>query len=64
MALLVLGYPKLKVEDFERIQNIRLKYDLRYFNVVNPYFTVAFPVFDFLQNEFNGDIINKFLISG
>ena len=59
MSLLVLGYPKLKAEDFEWIQNIRLKYDSRFYNVVNPHFTIVFPVFNLLQNEFTEDIIKN-----
>ncbi len=59
MSLLVLGYPKLKAEDFEWIQNIRLKYDARYYDVVNPHFTIVFPVFNFLQNEFVEDIVEN-----
>ena len=59
MSLLVLGYPELKTTDFEWIQNIRLKYDSIYYNVVNPHFTFVFPVFNFLQDEFTEDIIKN-----
>jgi hypothetical protein len=59
LSLLVLGYPELKAEDFEWIQNIRIKYDSRYYNVVNPHFTFVFPVFNFMQNEFTEEIILK-----
>jgi len=59
MSLLVLGYPTFKREDFEWIQNIRSKYDIKYYNVVNPHFTIVFPVFNSTQKEFIEDVIKK-----
>ena len=45
-ALLVLSYPNISRADFEWIQAIRKKHDELYFNVVDPHFTLVFPVFD------------------
>ena len=59
MSLLVLGYPKFRTADFEWIQNIRSKYDLRFYNVVNPHFTLVFPVYNIMQNEFTVDVVKK-----
>ena len=59
MSLLVLGYPKFKAAYFEWIQNIRSKYDLRFYNVVNPHFTIVFPVHNIMQNEFIVDVVKK-----
>ena len=46
MSLLVLAYPEIEKKDFEWIQKIRAKHDERYFNIVNPHFTLVFPVFN------------------
>jgi len=46
MALLVLAYPKLENKDYEWIQSLRSKYDERYYKIVEPHFTIVFPVFD------------------
>jgi 2'-5' RNA ligase len=53
LSLLVLAYPKLKIEDFDRIQDIRKKHDTRYYNAVNPHFTIVFPVFKLEKNKFS-----------
>ena len=52
MSLLVVAYPEFLNKDFEWIQNIRSKYDVRYYNVVNPHFTLVFPAQGFKQTEF------------
>jgi len=46
MSILVLAYPQIEKKDFEWIQSIRAKYDERYFKVVDPHFTIVFPVFN------------------
>ncbi len=56
MSLLVLAYPLLSHKDFEWIQNIRSKYDARYYNVVKPHFTIVFPVTDVQPSEFIEDV--------
>ena len=43
MSLLVLAYPEIEKKDFEWIQKIRAMHDERYFNIVNPHFTLVFP---------------------
>jgi 2'-5' RNA ligase len=66
MAYLVLAYPELRHEDFELIQDYRKNNDELYFKIVNPHFTIVFPVFDVSQDEFINEIkqnskdINKF----
>ena len=46
MSLLVLAYPQLEGKDFEWIQSIRAKHDARYYKLVEPHFTLVFPVID------------------
>jgi len=66
MAYLVLAYPELRHEDFKLIQDYRKSNDELYFKIVNPHFTIVFPVFDVSQDEFINEIkqnskdINKF----
>jgi 2'-5' RNA ligase len=47
LSNLVLAYPKLKKDSFDWIQSIRKNYDSRYYNVVDPHFTIVFPVLNF-----------------
>lgn len=56
MAYLVLAYPELKGTDFETIQNYRKDKDGLFFNVVNPHFTVVFPMSGILQEEFIAEV--------
>jgi 2'-5' RNA ligase len=44
MALLVLAYPKISNDDLAWIQSIRDKHDELYAKVVEPHFTLVFPV--------------------
>lgn len=48
MALVVVAYPTLSESDFQRIQNFRIKFDLLYYNLIHPHFTLVFPtqIFD------------------
>jgi 2'-5' RNA ligase len=52
MSLLAISYPDLSKTDFDRIQNIRLKYDREYIDIINPHFTLVFPVDDKPQEDF------------
>jgi len=56
MAYLVLAYPEVRDEDFKQIQDYRKNNDELYFKVVNPYFTIVFPVFDPLKDDFVNEI--------
>ncbi len=51
MALLVLAFPEISKEDFNRIQDFRSRND-RYYPVVNPHFTIVFPVEEVKEKEF------------
>ena len=46
MSLLVLAYPQIEEPDYKWIQSVRAEHDERYYNVVEPHFTLVFPVFD------------------
>lgn len=59
MAYLVLAYPELRNEDFEQIQNYRKHFDELFFRVVNPHFTIVFPVFDVSKEEFINEVKQK-----
>jgi hypothetical protein len=52
MSLLVLVYPQLEEKDYNWIQTFRSKHDEKYFTVVEPHFTIVFPVFDINEKEF------------
>lgn len=56
MALLVIAYPTIDKKDFRWIQSIRKEYDERYFNIVNPHFTIVFPVFNIEFDQFAGHV--------
>ena len=59
MAYLVLAYPELTSNDFDLIQNYRRDNDELFFKVVEPHFTIVFPVFDISQDEFTKEIKDK-----
>lgn len=46
MAYLALAYPELSSEDLESIQGYRQQHDELYYKVVDPHFTLVFPVTD------------------
>jgi hypothetical protein len=56
MAYLVIAYPELKKNDFDKIQSYRELNDKLFFNVVKPHFTIVFPVFDKTETEFIDEI--------
>ena len=51
MALLVLAYPEISKDDFNKIQEFRRRND-RYYSIVNPHFTIVFPVEEVKEKEF------------
>jgi 2'-5' RNA ligase len=59
MAYLVLAYPELTNENFDRIQCYRKDNDELFLKVVNPHFTIVFPVFDIPEEEFTREIKDK-----
>jgi hypothetical protein len=44
MALLVLAYPRITQRDYKWIQAVRAESDEMYYEVVDPHFTIVFPV--------------------
>lgn len=52
MSLLVLAYPQLEEKDYSWIQTYRAKYDERFFSVIEPHFTLVFPVFSIDEAKF------------
>ncbi|MGB9772354.1 MAG: 2'-5' RNA ligase family protein [Candidatus Kapaibacteriota bacterium] len=59
MAYLVLAYPKLTSDDFTKIQNYRKKNDELFFKIVDPHFTIVFPVFDISEDKFIEEVKQK-----
>lgn len=59
MAYLVLAYPDIKGSDYELVQNYRKNNDELFYTVVEPHFTIIFPVFDFSESLFIKEIIEK-----
>ena len=58
MAFLLLAYPELSNYDFDQIQNYRSTNDDLY-DIVEPHFTIVFPVLDFSKAEFIREIKDK-----
>ena len=60
MALLVLAYPELASSDYERIQEFRKHNDELYYHVVEPHFTLVFPLpADWIADNFISEIMNQ-----
>lgn len=59
MTYLVVAFPELKPEDFKLIQSNRKENDELYFNIIDPHFTLVFPVFDFTYERFLAEIMEK-----
>jgi hypothetical protein len=53
---LVITYPKLSKEDFNFIQEYRKINDPLYYDVVDPHFTIVFPVDGLTREEFSKEI--------
>ena len=56
MAYLVLAYPEISKSDYDLIQSYRSVNDVLYYSVVEPHFTIVFPVFDIPESEFIKEI--------
>ena len=51
-SLFVINYPTIAPEDFNWIQSVRKQYDELYQEIINPHFTIVFPVFNFQEKAF------------
>jgi len=56
MAYLVIAYPDLTKNDFDKIQRYREQNDKLFFKIVDPHFTIVFPIFDMTENEFINEV--------
>ena len=56
MALLVLAYPELSKLDYEQIQEFRKQHDKLHYAVVEPHFTIVFPLNDWAVEPFTAEI--------
>ncbi len=59
MAYLVLAYPNLNKNDFDLIQSYRKENDELFYTVVEPHFTIVFPVFDLTKDVFAKEITQR-----
>jgi 2'-5' RNA ligase len=59
MSLIVIAYPQIEKKDYEWIQKIRARHDKRYYRVVEPHFTIVFPVSGIVTEPFIEDIAKK-----
>jgi len=59
MALLVVAYPELSKSDYDRIQAFRQMHDPLYYDVVEPNFTIVFPVFDWEPEVFVTEAVKQ-----
>lgn len=51
MAKVVVTYPKLDQKDLDWIQEIRKESDEMYYSVIDPHFSIVFPVFADISDE-------------
>jgi 2'-5' RNA ligase len=56
MALLVLAYPEISPSDYQWIQAFRKTNDQLFYEVVEPHFTLVFPVTDWDRESFVAEI--------
>jgi 2'-5' RNA ligase len=56
MALLVLAFPRINEKDFSWIQAYRKKNDKLFYDIVNPHFTIVFPVSNISETVFVEEI--------
>ena len=56
MAILVISYPELTLQDFGWIQSIRARHDRLYYNIVKPHITLVFPISDLAPDEMVGHV--------
>jgi hypothetical protein len=59
MAYLVIVYPEISTIDYDLIQDYRKKNDKLYYKVVEPHFTIVFPVFNKSEEEFLKEVERK-----
>ncbi len=59
MALLVVAYPELSKNDYDRIQAFRQMHDPLYYDVVEPHFTIVFPVFTWKPEAFVAEAMKQ-----
>lgn len=59
MAFLVVAYPEISKADFEEIQNFRSQHDALYYHLVQPHFTIVFPIDNIPENVFRAEVISK-----
>ena len=51
-SLLVINYPTISAKDFDWIQRVQKQHDQLYWKVVDPHFTLVFPVFKLEEKAF------------
>ncbi|GAB6262586.1 2'-5' RNA ligase family protein [Photobacterium sp. 53610] len=56
MALLVIAVPEISEQDYNKIQAYRAKHDGLFYTVVEPHFTLVFPVFDIATETFTQEV--------
>ncbi len=54
--LLAITFPKLNQDSFQRIQNYRKVHDTLYYHIVDPHFTLVFPVSGWSGEDFIAEI--------
>ncbi|WP_261854757.1 2'-5' RNA ligase family protein [Vibrio spartinae] len=59
MALLVIAVPEFSGDDYDLIQSFRAENDVLFYHVVEPHFTLVFPVFNVSIEAFKREVIEK-----
>lgn len=59
MSYAVISYPKISKKDFDFIQNYRKVNDPKYYSLVDPHFTIVFPIPNFSESEFIDEVVRQ-----
>lgn len=59
MAFAVCAYPRLRNEDYKRIQAFRKENDELYYSVAEPHFSFVFPIFKIDKEQFIKEVFTK-----
>lgn len=65
MSLLIVAYPEIEKKDFDWIQSFRRLHDERYYKLIEPHFTMVFPLFNIDEKtliDHAGKITQRFRI--
>jgi hypothetical protein len=59
VAFVVLAYPTISQIDYAWIQRVRAEHDQLYFKIVEPHFTLVFPIFDLAEATLVAHVVEQ-----